>query len=190
MNFSVLDFETANSSDASICAAGVAVFEDGQLVKSQQWLIRPPQGHGFFWPSFIEVHGLTWFDVCDKPEFPAIWPDLLRTLNRTDVVIAHNAAFDMRKLAGVLQHFGLPNPGLAYLCSLQLSRRVWPELPGHGLNDLANHIGHAFQHHQAQDDAETAGLVLLAMMRQAQASSPRKLAAVYGLNVRGLALPA
>ena len=190
MNFTVLDFETANSSDASICAAGVAIFEDGRLVESRQWLIRPPRGYGFFWSSFTEVHGLTWFDVRDEPEFPEIWPELFRTLSRTDVVIAHNAAFDMRKLAGILQHFGLPNPGLAYLCSLQLSRRVWPELPSHSLNDLANYIGHVFQHHQAQDDAETAGWVLLAMMRQTQASSPRNLAAVYGLNVQGLALPA
>lgn len=190
MNFTVLDFETANSADASICAAGVAIFEDGQLFESRQWLIRPPRGHGFFWSSFTEVHGLTWFDVRDEPEFPVIWPELLNTLSRTDVMIAHNAAFDMRKLAGILQHFELSCPKLEYLCSLQLSRRIWPKLPSHCLNDLANHIGHDFRHHQAQADAETAGLVLLAMMQQTRVRSPRELAAAVDLEVRELAVPA
>ena len=77
MKFTCFDFETANYSDASICAAGIAIFEDGVLTESRHWLIRPPKGHGFFRPNFIECHGLTWFDVCDAPEFPAIAPQLL-----------------------------------------------------------------------------------------------------------------
>ena len=32
------------------------------------------------------------------------------------------------------------------------------------LGTLAEHIGHEFHHHNAQDDAEAAGYVLLAMM--------------------------
>jgi DNA polymerase-3 subunit epsilon len=91
------------------------------------------------------------------------------------LVIAHNAKFDMRKLRGTLAHFGLPSPAFDYLCTLQAARKVWPDLPGHGLGMLAAHIGHQFRHHNAQDDAEAAGRVLYAMMHDAKASNPREL---------------
>src|SRR5271170_3184048 len=93
-----LDFETANHSRVSICAAGLAVFEDGELVESPYWLVRPPKGHGWFRPDFIECHGLTHFDVQDAPEFSAIAPEILDRLTCADIVIAHKADFDMRML--------------------------------------------------------------------------------------------
>ncbi len=81
MNFVSIDFETANPSRVSICAAGMAVFVDGVLTESPYWLVRPPKGHGWFWDSFIECHGLTHLDVLDAPEFPAIAPEFLERLS-------------------------------------------------------------------------------------------------------------
>ncbi len=43
MNFVSLDFETANHSRVSICAAGLAVFENGVLTESLYWLVKPPR---------------------------------------------------------------------------------------------------------------------------------------------------
>jgi len=56
---------------------------------------------------------------------------------------------------------------------LHLSSRpgVWPELPNHQLSTLTAHIGHKFNHHHAQSDAEAAGRVLLAMMKQVNATT-------------------
>ena len=58
MNFVSIDFETANPSFVSICAAGMAVFEDGNLTEAPYWLVRPPQGHGWFHDDFIRLYGL------------------------------------------------------------------------------------------------------------------------------------
>ena len=171
MTFTSLDFETANRSRVSICAAGLAVFEDGNLTEAPYWLLQPPAGHGWFRDDFIDCHGLTHLDVWDAPEFPAIAPDLLARLTRADLVIAHNAAFDIEHLREALDHFGLPRLEFDYVCTCQLARRVWPELPNHQLSTLTAHIGHQFNHHHAQSDAEAAGRVLLAMMKQA--TSPR-----------------
>ena len=188
MRFAALDFETANYADPSICAAGVAVFEDGQIKESLYWLIRPPKGYGWFREDFTAVHGLTWFDVCDAPEFPAIAPDLLQRLTSADLVIAHNAQFDMRKLRGTLEHFGLPCPRFDYLCTYRTAQRVWPNLPRHTLGALATHIGHQFQHHHAQADAEAAGRLLLAMMGHAKVQTPVELAASAGIGLGRLEL--
>src|SRR6266496_4365679 len=72
MNLVSIDFETANHSRISICAAGIAVFENGILVESLHWLVRPPKGHGRFRKDFIECHGLTPLDVLTAHEFPPI----------------------------------------------------------------------------------------------------------------------
>ena len=176
MTIASLDFETANRSRVSICAAGIAVFENGNLTEAPYWLVRPPKGHGWFLPEFTEdCHGLTWFDVQDAPEFSAIAPELLERLTRSDIVIAHNAQFDIRALRATLDHFGLAYPSFDYLCTCRVAEHIWPDLPNHKLNTLAAHIGHEFHHHHAQADAETAGRVLLAMMKQVSADTPREL---------------
>lgn len=166
MKISSLDFETANHSDASICAAGVAVFVDGDLIETRHWLVRPPRGHGWFLEDFIEIHGITHEDVLDAPEFPAIAQELLPFLIETDLVIAHNAQFDIRKLNGTLTHFGIPCPNFPTLCTCQTARRAWPELPNHKLSTVADHIGHTFRHHNALDDSEAAGRVFWAIIKE------------------------
>ncbi len=160
-----IDFETANHSRVSICAAGMAIFEDGNLIESPYWLVRPPKGHGWFLEHFTDIHDLTHFDVQDAPEFPAIAPEFLDRLTRSDIVIAHNASFDISVLRTTLDHFGLHCPEFDYLCTCQAAKRIWPELPNHKLSTVAAHIGHEFNHHHAQSDAEAAGRVLLAIMR-------------------------
>ena len=181
MTFASLDFETANTSRVSICSAGVAVFENGELAESPYWLVRPPKGHGWFKELFIECHGLTHLDVLHAPEFPTIAPDLLTRLTSADLVIAHNAAFDMDHLRATLDYFGLPRPEFHYVCTCQIARRIWPGLPSHGLKALTAHIGHQFNHHHARADAEAAGRVLLAMMHHANAATPHELLQKTGL---------
>ena len=46
MTITSIDFETANPSRVSICAAGMAVFVDGVLTESPYWLVRPPKEIG------------------------------------------------------------------------------------------------------------------------------------------------
>ena len=182
MNFTSLDFETANPSRMSICAAGVTVFENGELTESHYWLVRPPKGHGWFHHNFIECHGLTHLDVLNAGEFPDIAPKLLSRLTQTDLVIAHNATFDIGHLRQTLEYFGLARPRFEYACTCQLARRVWPDLPSHGLKALTSHIGHDFNHHHAQADSEAAGRVLLAMMRHAKVTTPHDLLQKSGLR--------
>ncbi len=185
MTITSLDFETANRSRVSICAAGLAVFENGNLTETPYWLVRPPKGHGWFLPEFTEdCHGLTWFDVQDAPEFSAIAPELLERLARADIVIAHNAQFDIGALRATLDHFGLACPDFDYLCTYRVAERIWPDLPNHKLNTLAAHIGHAFHHHHAQADAEAAGRVLLAMMKHVDAKTPSELLQKAGMVPR------
>ena len=148
--------------------------------------MRPPKGHGWFRDDFTDIHGLTRLDVQGAPEFPAIAPEFLERLTRADIVVAHNAQFDIGALQATLDHFGLDCPEFDYLCTYRVAERIWPDLPNHRLNTLAAHIGHEFHHHHAKSDAEAAGRVLLAMMKEVNARTPSELLQRAGVVPRRL----
>lgn len=41
MDFVTIDFETANNDRASICSAGIAIINDGKIIGTKYWLIKP-----------------------------------------------------------------------------------------------------------------------------------------------------
>jgi len=186
MKIVAIDFETANQSPPNACALGLAIFEsDGgfsrsseieirlkpkphsfQLIESPYWLIKPPKGHGWFNEEWTQdIHGIGWFDVCAKPEFSEIAPEVVTHLASADLVVAHNASFDLRVLHALLEHFEIPAPSIQHQCTLQLSRQTWPDLPNHQLSTLANHLGIELNHHHAQSDAIAAGRVMVEVMK-------------------------
>ena len=159
MRIAGLDFETANPADGSICAVGCALLEDGAAVERNEWLVRPyrtlDRVHGICYA----VHGISWYDLRDAPEFPAVWPVLRRMLGQADAVAIHNAPFDLRHLRAVLTLYGLPPVGFDYFCTLAASRELLPQLERHSLDAVAKHFGIEFRHHDALEDAEACATV-------------------------------
>lgn len=149
-----LDFETANPCRGSICAAGVCLLEDGVKLAEREWLLRPHRTRDWFLADFTVLHGIHHWDVRQAPEFVAIWPVLLGWLQQADCVVIHNARFDLGQLSATLALYELGTCRFPYICSLQLSRRCFPELKSYTLDTVAAHLGHHFRHHDALEDAE------------------------------------
>ncbi len=171
MKIACIDFETANHSRVSMCAASVAVFQDGELIESPYWLVKPPKAHGWFIEEWTnDIHGLSYRDVRHAPEFAQIAGEFLARLTSADIVVALNARLGMDVLRQTLAPFQLPQPVFRYLCTCTLARRVWPELSDHRLNTVAAYIGHEFRHHHAQGDAVAAGRVMLTVMSHLKAA--------------------
>lgn len=170
MKIVAIDFEAANYSPLSACALGLAIFEDNELTEAPYWLIKPPKGYGWFKEEWTEdIHGISWFDVCDKPEFGSIALEVISHLASADLVVAHNASFDLRVLHALLEHFQVSAPPFQHQCTLEHSRQTWPALPNHQLSTIAVHLGIELNHHHAQSDATAAGRVMLAA-KQLQSS--------------------
>ncbi len=158
MRFAAIDFETASGARISACSLGIAVVEDGAIVRRKEWLIRPPSL--YFNPFNIEVHGITPEMVAESPEFDALWPEIEREIgDRT--LVAHNAAFDMPVLRATLAHYDVWCQRFPFLCSCALARKCWPELKRHGLEALAREFGISLRHHNAEEDAVASALVVL-----------------------------
>jgi len=95
LDFTAIDFETANGSPASPCAVGLVRVRDGVLVEGMALLFKPPYPHNWFHEGNIRVHGIHPSDVEDALEYDAALPAMLEFIG-TDVLIAHNAPFDRR----------------------------------------------------------------------------------------------
>jgi DNA polymerase III subunit epsilon len=151
MDFVALDFETATSARDSACEIGLAWVRNGQVAESGSWLIKPPCYPYFdYWN--IKVHGIRPQDVANAPTFAELWPQLLPQL-QGQLIIAHNASFDLRVLRDMLDAYQLPYPTVHYVCSVGVARKVWPGLRSYGLAGLCHHHQLPLNHHRAGDDA-------------------------------------
>lgn len=169
-----IDFETANEQRASPCSIGLAWIEDGIIASHEHHYIRPP---GMRFSSFnVGFNGIGPDHVRNADEFP----DLLATLKprlADHIILAHNASFDISVIRNTCDFYGLNYPEFDYLCTVKLARHSWPDLTSARLNDVCDHLGIAFKHHDASEDALACASLALEAMKINGARCFRTLAA-------------
>lgn len=188
LNFTAIDFETANGSPASPCAVGLSRVRDGQIVEQLAMLFRPPWPHDWFASGNVKVHGITAESLVDAPGFEEALPELLLFL-ADDLLIAHNAGFDMGvlKSASLAVNFDVPN--YHYGCSLQMSRKTY-NLESYRLNAVAYAAGHEeFQHHDALADADACARIVIHMAQRHGADSVQELAVATRHKLKQILTP-
>lgn len=185
VDFTAIDFETANSHAASACAVGLVRVRDGAVVDRESWLIRPPEGHDAFLRFNVKIHGITPEMVADAPGWAEQLPRL-REFIGDDIAVAHNAGFDMGVIRGACAATVTPTPKLRYLCSVQVSRKTY-DLASHRLPLAAAAAGFGeFQHHEALADAEACAAIITDAARRHEAADVAALAKAAGLRIQRL----
>lgn len=185
VDFTAIDFETANASSASACAVGLVRVRDGRVVAQDGWLIRPPAGHDVFFAVNIGIHGIHPADVADAPGWSQQLPRLLEFVG-ADVLAAHNAAFDMTVMRRACDATGDACPPLPYVCSLQVARKTYA-LASYRLPLAAEAAGFAdFTHHDPVDDARACAHIVIDAARRAGVADVRALADAHGLPVKAI----
>lgn len=175
-----LDFETANADSGSICSVGIASLENGRISHCEEILIRPHEQCRWFNPFNIAIHGIRPEMVRNAPEWDELWPRLAKRF-QGNVIVAHNAAFDIGAFRRVMELYGLELPEFPYFCSCKLARRFWPELENHRLNTLCRHLGFEFRHHQAGEDAAAAAFLVQKMFEFTGAADWQELLEAAGV---------
>ncbi|MCW2927886.1 MAG: 3-5 exonuclease [Thermoleophilia bacterium] len=168
MRWAAVDFETATSSRSSACALGVVVVEDGIELHRQAWLIRPPRNA--YDVGNIAIHGIRPMDTEEAPEFGDVWGEAMELIGDRPLV-AHNAGFDVGVIRRSCEEFRLQPPSARYLCTVQLSRRTWPDLTAHKLPIVAGHVGAQLNHHDALSDAAACSTIFGACIETAGVDS-------------------
>lgn len=182
LDFTAIDFETANSYRGSPCSVGLVKVRDGRIVDESGTLIHPPAGFDHFDGFNTWMHGIDAAMVADAPRWRHV-ADWIVDYIGPDAVVCHNAGFDV----GVMRHActadQIPWPHVDFLCTLVLARRAF-RLPSYRLPFVAAECDVALvSHHQASDDARCAALIAIAMAGKQGADTLAELAESFDVRI-------
>ena len=188
LNFTAVDFETANSKRESACSIGLVKVIDGVAVERASWFIQPGAGYDEFLEWNTKIHGIYASDVASARQ----WADQLDELVAfvgDDHLVAHNASFDMAVIKASSAAAQVETPDFAYACSLQIARRTY-DLDSYRLPVAAAAAGFdSFAHHDALADAEACAAIVIDAAARHQASSLESLAEAAGVSITRLSAP-
>lgn len=147
----VIDTETTGLSpqDDRVIEVGVLRVERGVVVRRFTSLIRGARPI----PAVItNITGITDAMLEDAPRFADIAPELAEMLHGA-LFVAHNAPFDYGFIHEEFARLGTPFAAQS-LCSVRLSRALYPEYPRHDLSSIIRRHGLSCnERHRAMDDA-------------------------------------
>ncbi len=132
------DVETSGLSPvngARVIEIGAVAVEDGAIAAEFATLIGVDCE--IHWAA-QRVHGIDRAMLCGQPGPAEVWPAFLAFVADAPLV-AHNAPFDNRFLAHELALLGLDCSNPVH-CSLVASRRRYPQLTSHRLEEVACHV--------------------------------------------------
>ena len=158
----MLDFETTGLSPEAgdrITEVAALRIADGRVVERFVSLVNCRVRI----PSFIvDYTGITQAMVDGAPPVEEVVPALIDFIG-DDTLAAHNASFDDKFLRAEGARQGLDCRHGGLVCSLKLSRRVFPGLESYKLGNLSRALGIAFNSraHRAEADAEVTAELLL-----------------------------
>lgn len=118
-------------------------------------------------PSFITaLTGISQAMVDSAPPVRRVLPELLDFIG-SDTLSAHNASFDEKFLVAEAERLDLAPGHQALVCSLKLSRRLFPGMPSYKLGTLSSQLGIRFRSaaHRAESDAEVGAELLIHIAR-------------------------
>jgi DNA polymerase-3 subunit epsilon len=144
-----VDVETTGLSPAANRIAEIGVVTvDGDRIDRWTTLIKVSRRRATESTDCAEA-----LDTVPAPSFGDIATELARRLSGR-LLVAHNARFDHAFLRAEFDRFGIAfNPEV--LCSVMLSRRLYPHVPHHDLDSLAEWHGlQAEVRHRALPDAD------------------------------------
>lgn len=149
MPVAVVDLETTggNMYEDRVTEVALLRFEGGKITQ-HQWLVNPEQPIS---PFITRLTGIDNEMVAAAPTFAELVPMLLPLLRGT-LVVAHNSRFDYTFLRHEFRRAGIPFAAPA-LCTVQLSRRLYPEFHKHNLDSIIERFDLAVEsRHRAMAD--------------------------------------
>ncbi|MCB1956437.1 MAG: DNA polymerase III subunit epsilon [Rhodocyclaceae bacterium] len=165
LTFTVFDTETTGlnpSQGDEIIQVGATRIVNGKLLKSESFeqLVDPKRPLA---PESAEIHGITEVMLAGQPDIKAVLP-AFHAFAADTVLVAHNAAFDMRFLQLKEEATGL-RFDQPVLDTLLLSPLIHPNQESHRLEAIAERMGvHIMGRHTALGDAIVTGEVFLKML--------------------------
>jgi len=165
MEFAVVDIETTGSTpqSAGITEIAIVIHNGVEVTGKYVTLINPRHKIP---PFIVNMTGISDEMVAGAPLFEDVAPQIYNLLNGR-VFVAHNVSFDYSFV-----HYLLGRSGFQWsapkLCTIKLSRRVFPGLEKYGLGSLTRDLGIRIEgrHRAWGDAAATAQVLTMAIQKE------------------------
>ncbi|WP_192349397.1 exonuclease domain-containing protein [Algoriphagus sp. Y33] len=156
-HFFVIDVETANLDNSSICQIGLAEFQDTTLISTWESLVNPDQ---FFDPYLSKIHGITADQVLKSPRFSDLSGHIAKKTKGKRLF--HHMPFDKNAINRACERHNALRWEAKWMDSARLVRRAWREFAhtGYALGKITKHLGIKYQAHHALYDAIATGQVI------------------------------
>lgn len=174
--FVVVDVEAigSRSMPTRVIEIGACRVRGGKIIEEYETLLNP----GLPLPRFIaDLTGINDDMLKGAPQFADIAEPWLSFIGDS-VLVAHNSNFDFtllnQEINRVFPGCRIRNP---QICTVQLARRIFPDLENHRLDALADHCGFEIaQRHRAAGDARATARVLLRLLDELEIHGAQTLA--------------
>lgn len=180
MNFIAIDFETANEKRNSPCSIGIVVVKNGNVVERIHHLIKPKEMR--FMPINIGIHGIRPAMVENELEFDGVWEKIHKYFEN-NLVIAHNAAFDISVLRKSAELYDIELPEFNYICTMKLARNFYKNLDNVKLNTVNDLLGYEFKHHDALYDALACSNILTNICDELECDDIDEISNLLGVTI-------
>ena len=151
IDFTALDFETAQGKRWSVCQVGIVRVENAIITNEISILVQPPDN--YYWENFIAIHGITPEITAKALTFDKIWHRIEPFINDRNVVAHNGFAFDFPVLEQTLHFYHVPIPTFKKHCTYCLYKS--------NLANLCEKYAIPLQHHDALSDARACALLFL-----------------------------
>lgn len=165
-----------------IIEIGILRVEEGKVVKTYNQLINPQT---YLSPFISRITGIHPEDLEDAPTFDLVKDEIYELLQNS-IFVAHNVRFDHGFLRNEFKRYNL-DLRTKQLCTVRLSRALYPEFRHHNLDALVQRFGFDIKHrHRAFDDAA----VLWQFYQKVEQEHPReKLEAILKHQIQKPSIP-
>ena len=180
MNYIAIDFETANEKRNSPCSIGIVVVKNGRIIEKIHYLIRPKEMR--FMPINIGIHGIRPAMVGNEPEFDQVWEKIKHYFNE-NLVIAHNASFDISVLRKTAELYDIELPSFEYICTMKLAKNFYKGIENAKLNTVNDFLGYEFKHHDALYDALACSNILLNISEELRCKDINEISKLIGVTI-------
>jgi len=158
MLYSIIDIETTggHASGNRIIEIAIYNFDGEKIIDHYHSLINPERKIPVFITSLTGIDNEM---VADAPVFADVAKEIL-SFTQDSIFVAHNVNFDFTFVKTEFQNINIPF-NRPKLCTVRLSRKIFPGLPSYSLGNLCGSLGIDVQnrHRAAGDAAATVSLL-------------------------------
>ena len=161
----IFDLETTGLSAATerIIEIGAVKVENGEILESFDLFVDPEKA---ITPEITRLTSITNEMVAGAPKENDALEQFFRFCDGCDILVAHNADFDMGFLRAAIRRCGREEDPVQ-IDTLVMARAMYPELKKHKLDTIAERLGVTQKHHhRADDDARVLAEIFLKMVQK------------------------